>query len=303
MGITAIVTAFQRISQTVETIKRIWGCEPAPDEVLVHVDGNELTCANAIQGEFPEIRVILSENRIGPGGGRNKLVAAAGNDVIASFDDDSYPVDSSFFSRSLSLIEQFPQAALIGCSIHHRGEETPVAQLSLFRTWSFTGCGVLYRRSAFLGAGGYVALPLAYGMEEEDLSLRLLDQGRLLFYSPWLRVYHDTDLSHHCDERITAAQIANAALLAFLRYPKRYWAYGAAQVANRILWSVTHNRKKGVVTGMTQIPRLLARHRKLRRPVSGSTVRLKRRGSALSLQSIQQDPQVIMLDRTPHHHE
>ena len=202
-----------------------------------------------------------------------------------------YPVDIDFFGRVAWLLGQFPKAPLIGCSIFHRREEAPEAKLLLASTASFVGCGVVYRRSSFLEAGGYVPLQFAYGMEEEDLSLRLLDQGKQLLFSPWLRVFHDTDLSHHADEKLTAAQIANCALLAFLRYPKRYWLYGAAQVANRIHWSVTHNRRKGVVAGIAQIPPLLARHRKLRSPVSGRTVKEKRKGGPLALQSIPQDQQ------------
>jgi GT2 family glycosyltransferase len=299
VSITAIVTAFQRISQTIETIRIIRGCNPAPDEVLVHVDGNAFLCADAIKKEFPKVSVMLSKQRVGPGGGRNKLIAAARNDIVASFDDDSYPIDPEFFARSLSLFQSFPQAAVIGCSITHRGESAPAAKPEAFHACNFTGCGVLCRRSTFLEAGGYVPLPLAYGMEEEDLSLRLLDQGKLLLYSPWLRVYHDTDLSHHSDEKITAAQIANGALLAFLRYPKRYWPYGAAQVGNRVLWCLTHARQKGVATGLAQIPRLLVRHRKLRSPVSGRTLRMKRRGTTLGLQSILQDEQAMLFGQTP----
>jgi GT2 family glycosyltransferase len=293
--ITAIVTAFKRVSQAIETLRKIRKCNPAPEEIIVHVDGNELSCADAVEKEFPELKVILSKENIGPGGGRNKLVAAARNEVIASFDDDSYPIDSDFFARSLSLAERFPQAAVIGCSIFHRGEALQAAKPEIFRAWNFTGCGVLYRRRAFLDAGGYIPLPHAYGMEEEDLSLRLLDLGRVLLYSPWLRVYHDTDLAHHCDERITAAQIANGALLAFLRYPKRYWPYGVAQVSNRVFWSISHQRRKGVAAGLLQIPRLLMRHRKLRSPVSGRTIKVKRNGSAEGPRFMTHHGQAMML--------
>lgn len=273
--ITAIVTAYRRPFQTISTIAKILSCMPSPDEILVHVDGNETATAYAIENAFPQLTIIVSGELIGPGGGRNKLIEASRNEFVASFDDDSYPAETSFFSRAVALLERFPDAALIGCAITHRGQTACEGQCAVAFAPSFTGCGVVYRRSMFLNAGGYVPLALAYGMEEEDLSLRLLDQERVLLRSPWLQVHHDTDLAHHTDPKITAAQIANGALLAYLRYPKRYWLYGAAQVMNRALWSLKNGRVPGVVAGLVLIPRHLLRHAKLRAPVSSSALKAK----------------------------
>ena len=297
VSITAIVTAFRRVEQTCLIIGRICACTPAPDEILVHVDGNELGCAAAVRDAFPGIKVIVSHSSIGPGGGRNRLITAAKNDLVASFDDDSYPIDPDFFERASSLFERYPKTALIGCSIFHRGEEIQDAKLAVSAVGSFVGCGVIYRRSAFLDAGGYVPLPVAYGMEEEDLSLRLLDRGKLLLHSSWLRVFHDTNLSHHRDRRITAAQIANRALLAFLRYPKRYWPYGVAQVVNRVVWSLRHDRRTGVASGLAQIPGLLARHRRLRKPVSGHTIKMKRNAKFPGVQAFPAEKQPLFVPK------
>ena len=57
----------------------------------------------------------------------------------------------------------------------------------------------VYRRSAFLEAGGYVPLPVAYGMEEVDLALRLHSRGGKILTTPWLRVFHNTDLKRHAE--------------------------------------------------------------------------------------------------------
>ena len=91
IAISAIVTAFRRPEQTCLTLAKILGCSPRPDEILVHVDGNEIQCASLIKDRFPGIKVLLSDGCIGPGGGRNKLLAASMNELVASFDDDSLP--------------------------------------------------------------------------------------------------------------------------------------------------------------------------------------------------------------------
>jgi GT2 family glycosyltransferase len=266
--ISAIVTAYQRIEQTVETLRRLQACRPAPDEILIHVDANQSTCADAISHAFPHLRVFLSPTPIGPGGGRNRLVAEAQNELIASFDDDSYPVDSDYFQRACVVMEIFPEAALVGSSITQRGETPSKDRMVVARTSSFGAGGVVLRRSEFLRIGGFVPLVVAYGMEEEDLAIRLLDRGRTLLTSPWLRVFHDSDLTHHSHPEITAGVIANLALLAYLRYPVAFWPYGALQVANRCWWCVQLGRRAGVVTGLGRIPGHLWRHRHMRHLVS-----------------------------------
>jgi GT2 family glycosyltransferase len=273
--VTAIVCAYQRIGQTLETLRRLEGCRPRPDELLVHVDGNEVACVSAVRASFPQVGVVASETLIGPGGGRDKLVSAARNELIASFDDDSYPIDIDYFSRVRFLAEAFPDAALLAATIFHRDEALTVEEKVITRTASFGAGGVVFRRSEFLAAGGFVPLVVAYGMEEEDLVLRLLDRGRTLLHCRWLRVFHDSDRSHHNSAFITSGTIANIALLAWLRYPARYWPYGVLQVANRCIWCMWVGRRRGIISGLTQIPGHLWKHRHLRAPVSPQAVQCK----------------------------
>ena len=70
-------------------------------------------CENAIRNAFPNVRILRSDEQVGPGGGRNKLVDAARFEFVASFDDDSYPIDSDYFERAVKLFEQFPDASVI----------------------------------------------------------------------------------------------------------------------------------------------------------------------------------------------
>lgn len=251
-----------------DTIRRIKGCRPSPDEVLVHVDGNEAACTDAVRAAFPNLTVLVSETSVGPGGGRNKLVAAAANELVASFDDDSYPVDSDYFARITAVAAAYPESAIYSASIFHRGEMTPTLAGDPVAASSFGSGGAVFRRSAFLESGGFVPLPIAYGMEEEDLVLRLLDRGHSIIKCPSLRVFHDTALNHHGSAMVTSGVLSNIALLVALRYPPRYWPYGVAQVANRIVWCARNRRFSGIVTGLFRIPRHIWCHRHLRMPVS-----------------------------------
>jgi hypothetical protein len=86
-------------------------------------------------------------------------------------------------------------------------------------------------------------------------------------------VFHDTDLARHADPRVTAASIANLALLTYLRYPIAMWAVGVGQMVNRIRWLLGHGRHRGVMSGLARIPSTLRTHRGHRQTVPASAVR------------------------------
>ena len=137
----------------------------------------------------------------------------------------------------------------------------------------FSGGGCVYRRERFLEVGGYVPLSDAYNMEEVDFALRLHAKGGRVLGTPWLRVFHDTDLARHADSAVTAASIANLALLAYLRYPVHLWTIGLAQCANRIQWLLRHGRRRGILAGLADVPWRLWRHRDQRAPLPAAAVR------------------------------
>jgi len=287
MSLSAIVTAYDRIDQTLQTLRVIHNCVPAPAEVLVHVDANQVATENAIRAEFPNLRILRSTDQVGPGGGRNKLIHAAQFEFVVSFDDDSYPIDSDYFARVLKLFERFPEASVVCAALYHIGESIGLNEQRAQWTADFLGAACVYRRSAFIDAGGYVPLPVAYGMEEVDLALRVHSRGGKILTSRWLRVFHNTDLGHHADPRVIAGSIANLALLAYLRYPVWLWGIGVGQCANRLLWLLRHGRHRGILKGLTMIPAHLRANHQYRLTVSKRAVRsylaLRRAPVAVSL--------------------
>ena len=275
--VTATVTAYTRIEQTLTTIGKILDCRPAPDEVLVHVDAGQDKCVIALSKAFPNIPVIVSSEAIGPGGGRNKLMAAARNEVVANFDDDSYPYDSDFFARALQIFALFPTTSVITAACIHPHESAPDERREVVKCGSFSGGAVVFRRKDLIRVGGYIPLPIAYGAEEEDIALRLYDCDMTILYSPWLRVFHDSTLEHHKDPVINAHVIANIGTLVLLRYPVRYWFYGSGQVANRIIWCTKVGRRSGILRGLGLLPVQAIKLRALRAPVSSKALIAKRR--------------------------
>jgi GT2 family glycosyltransferase len=271
-GITAIITAYQRIDKTVATIRAIQRCEPPPNEILVHVDDAQALCEAAIRAEFPGLRVIRSDRNVGPGGGRNKLIAAAANEFVASFDDDSFPIDADYFAKAVRTFQEFPEADVVTGSLFHANEQVETSDFELNWVADFCGGACVYRREAFLRTKGFVPLPLAYGMEEVDLALQLHNSGGRILRNPRLRVRHDTDRQHQADPRVTAASVANVLLLTYLRYPVSRWWLGVGQVLKRILWLVRHNRSSGIIAGISQTRTLIRNHSGHRQIISADAL-------------------------------
>lgn len=270
--VTAIVTAHRRVEQLFVTLEKLQACVPPPVEIIVHVDGGNDACATAVRERCPRVKVIVSRTHLGPGGGRNHLVQAATQPLIASFDDDSYPIDGDFFGRLSRLFEEFPDAWVVAAQVFHLDERVEPAQPVAEWAADFTGCGCAYRRDRYLEVGGYVPLRNAYNMEEVDFALRLHAKGKKVLDTRWLRVFHDTDRARHADPAVTAASIANLALLAFLRYPIHLWTIGVAQCANRIQWLIRNGRHRGILAGLADIPSRLWGNRHRRQPLPSAAV-------------------------------
>lgn len=271
--VAALVTAYQRTDATLHTLRTILNCVPPPAEVLVHVDGGAEAVTTAIRKAFPEIRVLTAATNVGPGGARNALVGQSRQPLVATFDDDSFPMDTDFFGRVDALFAEFSEAWVIAARVYHVNEAIEPAHAVAEWAADFSGGGCAYRRERYLEVGGYVPLPNAYNMEEVDFALRLHAKGGKVLGTSWLRVFHDTDRARHADPDVTAASITNLALLAFLRYPLHLWTIGAAQCANRIQWLLRNGRHRGIGAGLAAIPARLWSHRHRRRRLPSATVR------------------------------
>lgn len=271
--LTAVVTAYQRVDSVLATVARLQSCDPAPMEIKVHVDGGERALADMVQSKCPEVQVLVSHHNLGPGGARNRLVAEATQPIVASFDDDAYPLDADYFARVMELFEAFPNAAIVCARVFHSDEAIEPPRRAARWVADFSGGASAYRKAMFEQVGGYVPVPVAYGMEEVDFALRLHAAGGKIVESPWLRVFHDTDRTRHAQPAVTAATISNIAVLVSLRYPPALWPIGAAQCLNRVRWLIGHGRWRGVMSGLLRIPAEIARYRGYRRRLTAAAVR------------------------------
>jgi glycosyltransferase involved in cell wall biosynthesis len=268
--ISAVVPAFQDLGPLLRTLSCLTRCNPSPSEILVHVDGGNPEILASVRNRYPSVRLLASSAILGPGGSRNQLIASARHQWIANFDDDSFPAHVNYFGRVAALIERFPHAAILSAASHPAEWRT----LDIKKVGIFSGCGCVFRKSLFEELGGFVPLPIAYGMEELDLSLRIHAADGLLVHDPLLRVRHQPDPDRVRDHQvISSAVLANTALFPFLRFPWSLQALGLYHVMTRIIWMIKQGHRRSILPGLKQIPRHLWAHRNYRNAVTATSLR------------------------------
>ena len=265
--VAVVIPTYNRGSAVVSVLEKVLACDPQPAEIWVHIDQNDGVLERHLKERFPGVHILTSAGRLGPGGGRHRCLLACGAPYAVSLDDDSWPVDADFFAAIEPLFSKHPSAARFGASIWHRAEAEIRRSRAVRRVASYVGCGHAVRVAAYRDIRGYLARPMAYAIEESDVGLQLFVAGWQVFSAEELRVFHDTDRTHHEASEVTASTITNLALLAFLHYPAMDLGRGAAQVANRVAYSVRRGRIRGVASGVGGIVTECYRNRALRAPI------------------------------------
>lgn len=267
-AVTAVVPACLRVEQLLKTLRSIQLCKPGPAEILVHVDGGAPEVLECLMREHPQVRVLRSDALLGPGGARNRLIAEAANELVANFDDDSFPEHEDYFARVLYLDTRFPTAAIFSAA----SQESERSPQRFLRIAVFSGCGCVFRKSWFQRVEGFVPLPVAYNMEEVDVSLQMHAIGGWIVHDPMLRVVHDHPPPREIAPQTNAEVLANTALFPFLRFPLWLLPLGVMSVLWRLVFLVHKGWTAGIARGLTMIPRHLLRHAGRRHSVSIGSV-------------------------------
>ena len=266
--ISVAVPAYLRLEQLRVTLSRLMSCDPLPMEILVHLDGNDKKLRDLVEEEFPSVRLLHSNELIGPGGARNRLMREARCSWVAHFDDDSFPADGDFFARAWKLILQHPDSAVFAATI------LPVETLDSQGLWlqaHYVGCGHLMSRDWFLRTLGYLPVPIAYNLEEVDVSLQLHELGGLCLQSGDLRVYHDHPVPLRETEDTQVAMMINTVLFPLIRYPLPLLLQAVGSVLRRLLRLALKGEWRVIGRFLWALPAAIRHYLPLRAPVRTST--------------------------------
>lgn len=162
----------------------------APMRVAV-VDDASSDRTPTLRQEFKGVSWERWEQRRGLVRARNQMMLTATNDYYVSLDDDAWFLQGDEIAVAVDFLERHQQAAAVAFDIlapdhpeqGSRGTQRLVAM--------FPGCGHVLRLSVVKELGGYTDFPGAYGAEEKDLSLRLINAGHQVVRLDGVHVWHD----------------------------------------------------------------------------------------------------------------
>jgi GT2 family glycosyltransferase len=196
--VSAIVITYKRPDDLNATLANLQNQDRPPDEIVVVDNDPQGSGREAERVNDPEVRYFCPGENLGVSAGRNRAVAEATGDVVLFIDDDA----------------RFGTYTAINASLMSFRDETIACQAFLIRNgntrdivpkeypgtttagWEeahdvsyFLGGACAMRRQVFLDLGGFDETYF-YGVEELDLSYRLINAGYRIRYLPEILVYH-----------------------------------------------------------------------------------------------------------------
>ncbi len=200
--ISTIILTYRRDDALVDTIARLRPhLEGRADHEIILVDNNAdgTDRAHMLSG-LPGKCVVLGGN-LGVTGGRNAGIRASSGDILVFLDDDSLVEgEVGLYDRLAARFDEDPRLAAVAFRSWLREKdvsdpaEFPHTDKSFsrnqeFETFRFIGAGHALRKSALDETGLYPE-SFFYGMEEFELSFRLMKAGYRIVYDPSFTVTH-----------------------------------------------------------------------------------------------------------------
>lgn len=195
--VSLIILTWNRKEDLKEILNRIGEIRYSSLEVLV-VDNNSTDGTDIlVQNEFPHsVYVKLDENR--GIAGYNRGIQKAKGKYLVFLDSDSFPASHSI-SKMVHLFETHPQVGAIAFDVHH--SETWTEDVSqnpdparLTQVSGYNGAGAGFRSSLFEKTGLLEENLFLYA-NEIDHSIRILNAGYRILYSPEIVAYHKNSTS------------------------------------------------------------------------------------------------------------
>jgi GT2 family glycosyltransferase len=190
-------------------------------ELIVIDDGSSTKLQPIVSQEWPQAVFIRCEQSVGQCQRRSEGFQIAKGAYILQLDDDSHPVDSNAIAESVAVMEANSTWGVLSFYVFN-GETLPAKRPALKPKYfsAFVGCGVLFRTSALRQIGGYRAF-FGNEWEEEELGLRMLAAGWIIYFFPSVVIHHHVSVRNRNQERTWSRNIRNKLWAMVMNMPMR----------------------------------------------------------------------------------
>ena len=182
-----MITTCNRRGDLHRTLCYLRELHPAPEEILVCADGCTDATAAMVQKEFPAVRLIIHQKRMGSVGSRDEMLRQSRGDWVLSLDDDSYPLDLNFFEMIPAIIRTHPEAMVITFPELRDGgtyasfSKTPQSEGHYVS--AYPNCAALMHREFYLKQPGFPC-HFNHMYEEPDYALQCYSAGAAVWFEP-----------------------------------------------------------------------------------------------------------------------
>jgi GT2 family glycosyltransferase len=191
--VSIVITTLNRCAELEATLSELEKLAPAPDEILVYLDGCTDGTEVMIQNRFAGVLTIVSKKSAGSIPARDTAFRRASGDLIVSLDDDSYPVQTDFVVRLRCLAELHPEAGAF--AFKEIRADGPPPDLSLSRSpvksWvgAYPNCAGAIRKEIYGYLTWYPRF-FSHTYEEPDFCLQVYNVGYGVLYTPDIEIFH-----------------------------------------------------------------------------------------------------------------
>jgi GT2 family glycosyltransferase len=272
-AVTVAILAFNRRDELAETLRALRDRLDYPADrldVIVVDNASSDGTPEMVRGDFPDVRLIVTDANVGVSAWNRALEVAEG-DYVLLLDDDCY-VEGAALRDAVGAAREH-DADLVSFYVRSPGEHRDFSADITTGLLSFWGCSALLSRRAVQRLGGFDPEIFIWGHEVE-FTARLLDAGLTHLYLPAVTSLH---------QKVPASEFA----LRGWRFNARNHAYIAAKLlrpvdallglvnfAGFILAEGLHHRERLVALGdVVQGALAGARRRSPVRPAVSRTYR------------------------------
>jgi GT2 family glycosyltransferase len=159
--------------------------------MIVVDDASEPSLEFVVREAWPEAIFVRRKVNVGQCECRTEAFGLADGDYVLQIDDDSHLTQPGDLEQLVAMMNANPHVGMVALRIFN-GDSLPSEPLPEQKsryTFSFVGCGVLFRKQTLDDISGYLPF-LQNEWEEEELSLRILKYGWASYYWPDVLVHH-----------------------------------------------------------------------------------------------------------------
>jgi GT2 family glycosyltransferase len=241
---------------------------------IVVVDDGSTDETTTLSTAFPNVTWTRRDQSAGYVARRNQLMERGDCKYYVSLDDDAWFVGEDEIAVAVDHLEQKGSVAAIAFDILSPDHPKQSARTQPERVATFIGCGHVLRMSALHEVGLYQPSPGAYGGEEKDLCLRLMDAGYEIARLPGVHVWHDKTQRG----REIAAQhrsgVCNDLAMTLRRTPLAVLPLAlVSKLYKHLIFSLRHGLLRACVQGITLFFRSAPQVWRSRRAVRLATLR------------------------------